>query len=346
MKRTRRIAFLLVTVLVMSLMSISAFAKGGKVNVPTAGEYYEWNKYTNQWVKEGTFTASYKKDGSITNYKYTEYQDPTYTWSSPADTIEYRYSWKKGFLSKETEIYTYYSGGYNNNPVYTGTRTYTTKYKYKGKLPKKVSSSDQYVTTNPEYAYENNTTSSVTTYSWKGKIGTTKYNDKSDGDKSSSLIETTKKGQFKGSYYGNSTTEYMKNGSIKKKTTKYKGSQYNSTAVTKYNKNGYISSYSKVTTYSQPSQVGTDSEIIGVNYTMGPGKCPSEIIYTRTINNGSHNPRSTSWTPSPATTSQYRVVITATKSVKKAMNCDKYGHGVWLLNLRSGLFNNYYGDDD
>ncbi|MBP3873033.1 MAG: hypothetical protein J6E32_04885, partial [Lachnospiraceae bacterium] len=187
MKRTRRIAFLLVTVLVMSLMSISAFAKGGKVNVPTAGEYYEWNKYTNQWEKEGTFTASYKKDGSITNYKYTEYQDPKYTWPAPASTNEIKYSWKKGFLSKVTEIDTSYYGGYDNNPVYTSTGTYTTKYKYKGKLPKKVTVSNQYVTTNPEYAYQNNTTSSVTTYSWKGKIGTTKYNDKSDGEKSSSL---------------------------------------------------------------------------------------------------------------------------------------------------------------
>lgn len=345
MKRTRRIAFLLVTVLVMSLMSISAFAKGGKVNVPTAGEYYSWNKYTNQWVKEGTFTATYKKDGSITSYKYTAYQDPKYTWTAPASTNEIKYSWKKGFLSKETSISTYYTYG-DNDVAYPNTTTTTTKYKYKGKLPKKETNSTQIVYGDPSEAYRNNTTSSVTSYSWKGKIGTEKYLNKADGTKSSSLIETTKKGQFKGYYYSNSTTEYMKNGNIKKQTTKEKGTQSKSTVVKKFNKNGYVSSYSSVSTYSEPDYVGTISNIISVSYTMGAGKCPTEIIYTRTYSDDTHNPHNTSWTPSPATTTQYRVVVTATKSVKKAMNCDKFGNGVWLLNLRSGLFSRYYGDDD
>jgi hypothetical protein len=345
MKRTRRIAFLLVTVLVMSLMSISAFAKGGKVNVPTAGEYYEWNKYTNQWVKEGTFTAAYKKDGSIINYKYTEYQDPASVHITPANTREIKYTWKKGLITKETYINTYYYGG-DTKPVYPETYTSTTKYKYKGTLPKKVTYTYQHVDTDPEYSYQNNTTTSVTSYSWKGKIGTRKTLNKANGDKSSSLVEATKKGQYKGSYYGNSTTEYMKNGSIKKVTTKSKGSQYSGTSITKYNKYGYMSSYSSVKTYSEPSKVGTDSETVSVSYVMGSGKCPAEIVYTKTVNNGSHNPRSTTWTPSAATTTQYRVVVTATKSVKKAMNCDKYGNGVWLLDLNDGFFNNYSDDDD
>ena len=354
MKRTRRIAFLLVTVLVMSLMSISAFAKS-KYQVPTAGEYYTWNTYKNQWDKVGTFTAAYKSDGSITNYKYTDYQDPAYTWSKPANTREIKYTWKKGFLTKQTRINTSYFTG-ENNVVYPDTYTYTTKFKYKGGLPKKVSSTSQHLDTDPNYADQNNTISSVTNYSWKGKIGTAKVSTKNNGRKDSYLVEATKKKQLKGSYNGNSKAEYAKNGNIKKETTKYSGSQYKGTYTKKYNKYGYVSSISLNETYTMPDKVGTVSGSTVVSYVMGAGKCPSEILYTVTSYNGTYRPKYPPKTPITPSVSQYRVVITATKGVKSIKNCDKYGNDVLLgINLESSLtsdtngansYVNYDDDDD
>ena len=157
MKRTRRIAFLLVTVLVMSLMSISAFAKGGKVNVPTAGEYYEWDytdykedPVTGKWVptsgkyvKEGSFTATYDKTGKIKSF--TKYDVLGNVISKTT------YKWKKDFIYKEAVVYNDYDyeGKWDENAdVYvkekaslTSSETGSSKYKFKGNKLNKTSSS-------------------------------------------------------------------------------------------------------------------------------------------------------------------------------------------------------------
>ena len=148
----------------------------------------------------------------------------------------------------------------------------------------------------------------------------------------------TKKNQLKGSYNSNSSKEYEKNGNLKKETIKFSGSQYKGSATTKYNKYGYVSSCNSTQTYSMPTRVGTQSSSIVISYTMGAGKCPSEILYTVTSTGNTYDPTDPPTTPSTPSVSQYRVVITATKPVKKIMNCDKYGHSVWLgINSEIGL---------
>ena len=335
MKRTRRIAFLLVTVLVMSLMSISAFAKGGKVNVPTAGEYYVWqNHYTydeatdkavltgGEYVKSGSFTASYDKTGKIKSFiKYDDLGNveskTTYKWKKDniykiaKITNDFDYDWKYDYNLKKSV---------KEKATLISSETGSSKYKYKGgKLSKRSSSSVKTYTdgkTIPKY--EN----SSAKYSYLKNTAVGKVTDKVSGEKNYDVFEVTKKGQKKAS--GATKYEYAKNGVMKKVTITEKGTRANFSAKTTYNKYGYPTGYQSTYYRINDEGIGVTSTYSTVyTYVWGAKHCPSQIEWVHSY--------SSSTDTEPNEPSKYKIVVTGTKSVKQARNCDGFGRRVGLM---------------
>ena len=302
MKRTKGIVALLITVLVMSMLSVTAFAKGGKLYAPTSGERYSWSSTENTWVKNGTFTADYKKDGRITSYTFTSDKGKLY--------LAEKYTWKGALLSRIDR--TDYE--YDEDGKLTETTNIVTKYKYAGSLPSKVTS-----TTTTEAQGKVEVTKRVRNYTWGEQSGYSRSTDEETDEKTTESYDLTKKGQLKGTWSEHNKIDYYSNGNVKQQTSKQTSKTENYYSIRKFNKYGYETYH-----YTTSSSVDDDGEKythVGnyqFDYIWGEGHCPKEIMktYTSTANGAE------------STTFKDRIVITGTKKVSKIWKCDRFGHVV------------------
>lgn len=315
MKRSKKLIMLLLAVLVIAMIPGTAFAKkkksGGKAYVPTAGEYYYYNESENDWVPEGSFTASYKKDGRITEY--------TLLSKDGAVNEQYQYSWKKNYLSKViyTDIYYSYSGAPSSKSVTT------TTYKYKKKLPKTMTQTSEYTDFNEPS--ENDTDTYVTSYTWTKKSGIGRKTQKDSSHREVEGFDITKKKQLKGTFSDYDKISYYKNGNVKMIVTDQVSKDYQRTITKRFNKNGYLVSYDS---YVKEIDDEDGERIYTTNksYEYVGGKNFTEIICTETSDEN--------WAAHPEwnykSTNKYKIKVTGSMKVKKSRNCDRFGHNVWL----------------
>lgn len=308
MKRTKRIAALLVVVLVMSMLPMNAFAKKAKVkgNVPTAGTVYEKYEGAADYKEVGSFTSSYDKAGKINTYTYT----PKVQTSGHSKTIKYQ--WKGDLLAKVTSTYTYYGADETGDRV---SSTTVTSYSYKNKLVSKVVSK----TTNVYLNEPAKVSGYTSTYTWKKGEALVKTVSLTDGTRSVSTSKVNSKKQQNSSWEANGKVTY-KNGLVAKVTGSRKGTLESYSWTTTYNKYGYP--VKSVTNDNDEDSISAYTWTY--NHVMS-GTCPSitEMVYTSTSTNKKTGAVHT-WSEST------KAVYTAFASVSQIRNCDAYGHGVPL----------------
>ena len=216
MKGIRKLATLVLTAAMLAATSLTAFALPSGGYVPTKGTYSYYDSSAKKWVKQETYTWSYKSDGRLTK-RTNKYDDGT-------STIKYTWSGDRVKKIKDSSGYTSYK--YKGKKLTSVTESYGSKhtYKYKWKKNKGTVKMDGYSNT-IQINSKGQLTKSVSKYS--------------DGDTYTTTYKYYANGNLKKVTGKNFSASYNSAGYITKITNKNDGKTY----TTKYKykkKNGKI----------------------------------------------------------------------------------------------------------
>ena len=272
MKKTKQLIAMLLTFALLALTPLSAMAASGGY-VPAEGKQYVLSN--GKWEQNNSFKASYSKDGKLLKKQYG-YKDRS-------DTV-YKFKWSGNNITKV-------------NYLYSDGATGLTVRKFKGGLLQSMSASSR----------DNSTKYS---YKWKKKKASVKVTTNSTN--SVKLVGMTVKVNSKKQVI---SEEYKYSDGTKEKVTykyysdgkakEYRTQTTDGNVVGKYNKNGYMTSWSFT---NKSGKTNTTS----YKYTMDKKKkCPKEVIINNTYN---------------GETTTSRIEITAFKKVSKVRNCDASGY--------------------
>ena len=316
MKIRGKLLTAVLSVLILTMIPGTAFAKeakksvkSGGIYVPTAGTEYIWNEEKGTWVPSGeTFKAVFDKQGKVRSLDIVWKSDD----GREAESLKYTYKWKGDNLRRESLKYVSSNDG-NAGESYSVKTTYKVKQKKPVKEKDVCYYYDEYgqlaasFTTETKYKWNKNNkkgSGKTKSSSWD-KDSNESYTIKSKG------AYTLKRGKISKIRKDGYSLKYYKNGNLKS-VTKISADGV-TRSVTEYNKAGYRVKFS----YSSKDENGAAvGYVTTYRWSVDGGKPKSVEWFTKDL--------------SGSITNRYLYQYTRTRKVSQSRNCDVFGLEVWL----------------